>query len=508
MTPEEEATADYAALFPNDNVILLKEPPVFNSLDLFTDELPPVLPVPFNALPAALKPWADDVSQRIGCAPDYLVAGVVVGLSSLLGRKVLMRPKQKDNWLVTPNLYGAIIGRPSTKKTPAEQAALSYIEKLDRQLREENKDTVKDFRAEVKLSKYLQKDIEKTAVKLKKSGDDEAALNHIKNNDSDNIAPPPIKRAVIHNATVEKLVMLLSDNQNGLLVIRDELSGWFKTLDREENAEAREFILTAFNGNVSYSHDRVSRDAVHLPHCVLSVFGGIQPSKLKPYLMAMKNGTNDDGLLQRFQAMVYPDAFISNGKDEHPNAQAAANLELIYSYFESLPEFEEPPALNFTEEAQSLFYSWQEDNLLKARRELSPSMESHLSKLPAFVASLSLITHLADNQKLSNVDKTSLLKAIVLCEYFESHVRRIYGLVDMPDYSARSLVDNLYKLPTGFKAADFRAKHWSGLNTAIERRKALDVLVARGYLAEVKTQANNSSKTVNIYFINPDIPED
>lgn len=163
--------------------------------------------------------------------------------------------------------------------------------------------------------------------------------------------------------------------------------------------------------------------------------------------------------------------------------------------------------LSFTPDAQTIFNEWQTECLNKARKETSLAMESHLSKYPAFVASLALIIHIAENTELSPISRNSILKAVGLSEYFESHARRIYGLVDTPDYSARSLADNLHKLKSPFKLGDFKNKDWSGLTTSTDRKQALETLVKRGYLSEEKQPVKNHARTTSIYHINPKFEE-
>lgn len=78
---------------------------------------------PFVAdlLPDALRPWIADVAERMQCPPDYPAMGAMVALSSVVGRQVGIRPKRQDDWTVVPNLWGAVVGRPSLLKTPALQ---------------------------------------------------------------------------------------------------------------------------------------------------------------------------------------------------------------------------------------------------------------------------------------------------------------------------------------------------------------------------------------------------
>jgi Protein of unknown function (DUF3987) len=62
--------------------------------------------------------------------PDFSAAALFVILGSLMGRKLGIYPKQKDNWIVVPNLWGAVIGRPSLLKSPAIAEVMKPLERL------------------------------------------------------------------------------------------------------------------------------------------------------------------------------------------------------------------------------------------------------------------------------------------------------------------------------------------------------------------------------------------
>ena len=52
-----------------------------------------------------------------------------------------------------------------------------------------------------------------------------------------------------------------------------------------------------------------SVEVIHIPFMCLSVFGGIQPGPIASYVSRMRSGDdNDDGFLQRFQVMVWPNS--------------------------------------------------------------------------------------------------------------------------------------------------------------------------------------------------------
>lgn len=116
------------------------------------------------------------------------------------------------------------------------------------------------------------------------------------------------KRFKTNDATVEKIGALLLDNPNGIMIIRDELSGWLKTLEKAGREGDREFFLESWNGYGSFTVDRIGRGTLHIPSLCLSIFGGLQPGKLDAYIsQALNSGAGDDGMLQRFQLLMYPE---------------------------------------------------------------------------------------------------------------------------------------------------------------------------------------------------------
>jgi Protein of unknown function (DUF3987) len=119
--------------------------------------------------------------------------------------------------------------------------------------------------------------------------------------------PPVPKRYLVNDATVEKLGELLNHNPNGLLLFRDELSGFLHTMDRPGHENDRASYCEAWNGTGAYTYDRIGRGTLHIRAACVSVLGGIQPGPLERYLRAVFGGPGDDGLIQRFQLAVWPD---------------------------------------------------------------------------------------------------------------------------------------------------------------------------------------------------------
>lgn len=72
-----------------------------------------VMPWRDELLPADLREYVRDVAERTQCPPDFVGVALVVAVSAVVGRKFTIHPKQHDDWMVVPNQWGVIIGRPS-----------------------------------------------------------------------------------------------------------------------------------------------------------------------------------------------------------------------------------------------------------------------------------------------------------------------------------------------------------------------------------------------------------
>ncbi len=70
--------------------------------------------------------------------------------------------------------------------------------------------------------------------------------------------------AVVNDATVEKLGELLNQNPNGLLLFRDELSGFLRLMDRPGHENDRGFYCEAWNGTGAYTYDRLGRGTLRI----------------------------------------------------------------------------------------------------------------------------------------------------------------------------------------------------------------------------------------------------
>src|SRR4029077_6763500 len=142
---------------------------------------------------------------------------------------------------------------------------------------------------------------------------------------------PLCTRYLVNEATVEKVHIILQENPQGILYLRDELSGWMAQLDQRGRERDRAFFLETWDGDSDFTFDRLGRGTVYASHLCLSVFGGLQPARLQRYLAdAVTGGGGDDGFMQRFQLLVWPDVQPNWEEiDRLPDTAAESRVEQI-----------------------------------------------------------------------------------------------------------------------------------------------------------------------------------
>jgi hypothetical protein len=447
--------------------------------------LPSVKALDPELLPAALRDYVLDVSDRQQAPPDFAAVAGLCGVAALAGNDVRIRPKANDDWEVTPNLWGAVIGRPSAMKSPAMRAALGPVYALQEHARTDWETAKKEREIDAALHGIGAKDAAKEAAKAMKAGDRERARNLLAEhmNGSDDEAACP--RLIVNDATVEKLGELLNENKHGLLLVRDELAGFLARLDAEDAQSERAFYLEAFNGDGAFTYDRIGRGTIHIERATVSIIGGIQPSRVAPLVRGAVTGSNDDGLLQRFQLAVWPDDLRNwTWTDRRPNARARLAYEAAFQAVEIYARNLEAPAVfQFSAEAQDLFRQWMIELQTEARGRKLPSVyESHLLKMPKTVAGLALLFELIEGGRES-VGAIATGRALDWADYLKSHASRLYaGGAIMAENGARLISERRDQLPERFTARDVQRKAWAGLYDRDAVADALDLLVSANHV--------------------------
>lgn len=470
-------------------------------------ELPPVPTFDENLLPGSIRGWCIDIADRMQAPLDFAAVTAIFALAAATMRRAEIQPKANDStWTEVPNLWGGLVAGPGQLKSPTVASVMAPLRAVEAEWLVEyqadgERAAIDQERAELAVSAWKQQ-----YVSACKRGADAPARPDTA------VVEPTQRRLLTSDATYESLHKLMAENPKGIACLRDELTGWLAGLERQGRESERSFALESWNGHGGFTVDRIGRGSVNVENCCMALFGGIQPGRIRSYLAdALKDGPSNDGLIQRFQLIVWPDTSEEwRYVDRKPNEEARQRAEAVYRRLVSM-NTEKPLRLRFDDAAQQMFIAWLTDLECRIRADgLSAVMQAHLAKYRKLMPALALLFSLADGS-LESVSLKHARLAAAWCEYLEPHARRVYASGQRSEVSgaqaiAKRLQDGWKRDEGCFTLREVYRSHWAGVATPDEARTALDVLCENDWLRKTENPGVTGRPT-ETYTINPRIVE-
>jgi hypothetical protein len=123
VTPEGEAAPQLLLPLPDGGW------PDPQPIDL---PIPDVKPFSTGLLPKSFAAYVDDQADLMQSPADYVAVPLMIAAAAALGNRIAIAPKELDtSWVVVPVLWGGIVGRPSTMKSPSMSRALSPLSLIE-----------------------------------------------------------------------------------------------------------------------------------------------------------------------------------------------------------------------------------------------------------------------------------------------------------------------------------------------------------------------------------------
>lgn len=328
-------------------------------VDLWGSFDPPELPQ--GLLPPIIENFARANAAQMGADPAGLAMAALATCAAAIPDAIKIKVKRYDEWMESARLWVALVGPPSAKKSPIISAASGPLCRLD-----------------VQMMRAWQKRL----------------------NDYECLAPEERKgrkrplqtRLRIEDATVEAAQQVLEGSPWGILLLQDELSGFFGALDKYNGGKGaqadRAFWLRSFNGG-QFALNRVGRGAAIIDNLSVSMLGGIQPEPLRK----IAGDSVDDGLLQRLFPIMLRTATM--GRDEPMPPVNTAYKVLI----EELRELSRPVSgygafLQFDDGAQVIRRDLEARHLdLQSLESINRKLASHIGKYDGLFARLCVVWH-------------------------------------------------------------------------------------------------------------------
>jgi hypothetical protein len=376
-------------------------------------DLPDSKTFPLEALPPGIRQLVREAAASIGCPVDFLAISVLAALSAAIGdtRRIVL----KRDWSEGASIFAAIVGGPASKKSPAMNAALKPVRERQLVLKREYERQKEEYKSE--LREY---------EKLAKGGPVEYGPPK----------KPTLKRTYADDTTVERFADTLNENPRGVLVAKDELSGWLGGMNQYKQGGKgadRQFWLSVHT-NQSIVVDRKSlEEPVIVPHPFASVLGGIQPEVLPDF-----GKDRGDGLLDRF-VFAYPAPQIGKWSDDEISDNARNGYTETIKRLYRLQHAEDaegapfPSRVRMSDAAKELFVA-EYDKLHEELEDpgfpqrLRPAwgkLEAYLARF-ALILAMTRIAELDSRGTYEEVNAEDMTGAIKLLGYFKHQARRVY----------------------------------------------------------------------------------
>lgn len=428
--------------------------------------------------------WMRSKGEGCSAPVDYVGLSLLSLTSSLIGCSRFVSPW--ESWAEPPVLWVALVGNPSSGKSPALESVLGHARKIQQDGAENIKEELRQYEADLLAAQCLRNDWEKQVKAAAEKGEPIPPMPEA----AEEPAKPERPRLFVSDATPEALARLLANQPKGLLVTRDELAGWLGSFNRYAGGQGgdRAFWLEA-NGGRPYVIDRARNggESVTIPNLAASVIGGIQPEKLNSLLLS----GDDDGLTARF-LFCWPDPVPlerpqgTMGEQEAEQAFRWLNGLSMTRYGENEGQ---PVIVRLADDAVSFFQDWR-----KGHAEAQPegAMASWWGKMPGVCLRIALCLEylwLATTTRAENFTVTlpAIEAATVMIEqYLKPMAARTYGDAGLPQAErnaatlAKWIVKN--KLERINTREIQRTGKLPGMRKAAEIREAIEVLEEAGWL--------------------------
>jgi hypothetical protein len=353
--------------------------------------IPPSFPT--DALPGALRQLVVEGAQALDAPAEFIGVPALVFAAGCIGSTRCIELKR--GFRQYPVLYAAIVGLPSSGKSPGLSLARQPLDRLQR-------DAVARYEAEHVAYQAV--------VDSATQGDP--------------LGKPALEHFYTTDPTVEALAMMLTTSP-GVVNTRDELVSWVKSMDAYRGGKGgdRQRWLSAWSDE-PWKVDRKGGDPIYIPHPAISVIGGMQPDVLRE--LRHEAGARD-GFIERL-LWAAPEAKMPGWTEE---TVAEQTIQEVYTQFAALRDgatgADEPAIITLSPDAKARFVAWYEANMRQVAGATG-LVQGIYAKLPQQLARLALVLHCLTWGGLAPtrmVTPETMEGAIALVEYFRAHAHRV-----------------------------------------------------------------------------------
>lgn len=382
------------------------------------------MPFPVESFPEPIRSYVIQGAAAIGCDSSFIALPMLSALASAIGNT--RRVQLKRTWTEPAIVWTAIVGESGTAKSPALEQALRCVRQRQ----------ISDMRAHKEELEQWESD--HAIWDAKQSKWKQAAASGKTTETIPEPIRPICRRTWTDDATIEALVGKLMENPRGLLMVRDELSGWF-SFDRYSGGKGGSEVahwLELFGGREMIV-DRKGSGTEYVPRAAVSIAGGIQPELLRK---SLTDTNRENGLAARI-LYAMPPREQKRWSDEDINADIEARVSEVFEHLYTLePETDVddpsnliPKLVTLDADAKARWIRFVNEHGYE-QMELTGDQAAAWSKLEGYAARFALINHqtriASGDQSIADpaiLDLESLEAGITMVGWFARETKRVYG---------------------------------------------------------------------------------
>lgn len=434
-------------------------------------------PFPVDALPHCLRGLVLAVAGATGTDPAFAALAVLVVIAGCVGNRVGVLVK--SGWVEPAVLWGVLVGRSGTTKSPVLKNVLAPLYETYKGER----------RVFTQAMREHQHETERYGVRLQEWK--KAQRDGPPTDPPEEPQPPVEKRVVVSDTTIEKLGCLLAENPLGLLLVRDELAAWVGGFDRYaaggKGTDCPAWLSMFDAGTITI--DRKSApNTLFVERAAVSVLGSIQPGTLT---RAFGRAEREAGLLARVLLAYPPDRPALWTDAELPDDVTTSWKDLLVRLLELEPARDDagdlrPRLIPFSPEARGLWIGWHNRHVRDSVNIENEDLAAHFAKLKGLCARFALLITCTDvasgGLRAASISADAVRRATTIVEWFKYEARRVYAMLSESgtEREVRQLIELIHRRGGRITPRELRQYHRRFRDSGDAAEGALQQLVNAG----------------------------
>lgn len=361
-------------------------------------------PFPVALLPDPVGTFVTETAGGLGCDATFVALPMLAAVAAAVGNR--RRIELWPGWQEPAIVWAIAVAESGSMKTPAADAALRFTRERQRAAFTDHRAALAEWEREAQA--------ERRSRSAAPAGD----------------RPRP-ERVAVDDLTIESVAPILADNPRGVLLDRDELSGWIGGFDQyrsggQGGAEAARWLTIYNAGPVTV--DRKQTGTVYVDAAHVSIAGGIQPG-----VLARVAGSRhfENGLVPRFIMAAPPRRMMTMPTGGAGFSTAADMASMFDMLFAIAPGPDGGAAvLDLVPDALEVWKEWWQENAAE-QFTASGAEAAMIGKARSWAARLALVCHsirqAGGEPTLGNrIDADSIERGIGLARWAAREWRRVY----------------------------------------------------------------------------------